>query len=101
MALSEDFAIGELQAGDLLIASTLPALEARALLAHQIGVTRERLEKAPRDILILHPGPMNEGVEIAPHVAAGPRSLVTAQVAAGVPVRMAILALLTEAGSDA
>ncbi|MBA3253594.1 MAG: peptide chain release factor N(5)-glutamine methyltransferase, partial [Burkholderiaceae bacterium] len=47
MALSEDFAIGELQAGDLLIASTLPALEARALLAHQIGVTRERLVARP------------------------------------------------------
>jgi len=47
MALSEESAIGELLAGDLLIASTLPALEARALLAHQLGVTRESLLARP------------------------------------------------------
>ena len=43
----------------------------------------------------MHPGPMNEGVEIAPDVAAGPRSLITEQVANGVPIRMAVLALCT------
>lgn len=69
--------------------------------ASRYGITERRLEISDRDVVVLHPGPMNEGVEIAPDVAAGPRSLVTAQVAAGVPVRMAVLALLTEAGGDA
>lgn len=47
MALSEDSAVGELRVGDLLNASTLPTLEARALLAHQLGVARERLITRP------------------------------------------------------
>ena len=47
MALSDESVIGELHAGDLLIASTLPALEARALLAHQLGVARESLVARP------------------------------------------------------
>ncbi len=42
----------------------------------------------------MHPGPMNEGVEIAPAVAEGPRSVITTQVANGVAVRMAVLQLL-------
>jgi aspartate carbamoyltransferase catalytic subunit len=40
------------------------------------GVTRERLEKAPRDLLIMHPGPMNRGVEIDSDVADGPHSVI-------------------------
>ena len=47
MALSEDSAVGELRVSDLLSASTLPTLEARALLAHQLGVARERLVTRP------------------------------------------------------
>ena len=47
MALSEESVVGELYAGDLLIASALPAFEARALLAHQLGVTRESLLARP------------------------------------------------------
>jgi aspartate carbamoyltransferase catalytic subunit len=47
----------------------------------------------------MHPGPMNEGVEIAPDVANGPRSLITEQVASGVPVRMAVLALCAGAAA--
>ncbi|MGZ8458783.1 MAG: aspartate/ornithine carbamoyltransferase family protein [Gemmatirosa sp.] len=58
------------------------------------GVTRERLERAPRDILILHPGPMNRGVEIASEVADGPYSVILDQVHNGVAVRMAVLYLL-------
>lgn len=58
------------------------------------GVTRERLEKAPRDILILHPGPMNRGVEIDSDVADGPHSVILHQVTNGVAVRMAVLYLL-------
>ena len=59
------------------------------------GVTRERLEHAPRDVLILHPGPMNRGVEIDSDVADGPHSVILPQVTNGVAVRMAVLYLLS------
>ena len=58
------------------------------------GVTRDRLEKAPRDVLILHPGPMNRGVEIDSDVADGPQSVILNQVTNGVAIRMAVLYLL-------
>jgi aspartate carbamoyltransferase catalytic subunit len=58
------------------------------------GISRERLERAPRDILILHPGPMNRGVEIDSDVADGPHSVILNQVTNGVAVRMAVLYLL-------
>src|SRR5829696_10071332 len=58
------------------------------------GVTRERLDHARRDILILHPGPMNRGVEIDSDVADGPHSVILNQVTNGVAVRMAVLYLL-------
>jgi aspartate carbamoyltransferase catalytic subunit len=58
------------------------------------GVTRERVEAAPRDLLILHPGPMNRGVEIDSDVADGPHSVILQQVTNGVAVRMAVLYLL-------
>jgi aspartate carbamoyltransferase catalytic subunit len=59
------------------------------------GVTRERLERAPKDLLILHPGPMNRGVEIDSDVADGPHSVILNQVTNGVAVRMAVLYLLS------
>ena len=58
------------------------------------GITRERLDRAPRDVLILHPGPMNRGVEIDSDVADGPHSVILDQVTNGVAVRMAVLYLL-------
>jgi aspartate carbamoyltransferase catalytic subunit len=58
------------------------------------GVTRARLEGAPRDTVILHPGPMNRGVEIDSAVADGPQSVILPQVTNGVAVRMAVLYLL-------
>ena len=58
------------------------------------GVTAERLEKAPRDLTIMHPGPMNRGVEIDSRVADGPHSVILDQVTNGVAVRMAVLYLL-------
>ena len=58
------------------------------------GVSRARLEKSPRDLLILHPGPMNRGVEIDSDVADGPHSVILHQVTNGVAVRMAVLYLL-------
>ena len=58
------------------------------------GVSLERVERAPRDLLILHPGPMNRGVEIDSDVADGPHSVILDQVTNGVAVRMAVLYLL-------
>jgi len=59
------------------------------------GLTRERLKAAKRGAIILHPGPMNRGVEIASDVADGPYSVILEQVANGVAVRMAVLYLLS------
>lgn len=58
------------------------------------GISRARLERAPRDLLILHPGPINRGVEIDSDVADGPHSVILDQVTNGVAVRMAVLYLL-------
>ncbi|MEO7040501.1 MAG: aspartate carbamoyltransferase catalytic subunit [Gemmatimonadaceae bacterium] len=58
------------------------------------GVTRERLERANHEVLIMHPGPMNRGVEIDSDVADGPHSVILNQVTNGVAVRMAVLYLL-------
>jgi aspartate carbamoyltransferase catalytic subunit len=58
------------------------------------GVTSERVERAPRELLILHPGPMNRGVEIDSDVADGPHSVILDQVTNGVAIRMAVLYLL-------
>jgi len=58
------------------------------------GVTPERLERSPRPITIMHPGPMNRGVEIDSRVADGPHSVILDQVTNGVAVRMAVLYLL-------
>jgi aspartate carbamoyltransferase catalytic subunit len=56
------------------------------------GLTEEHIAAhATRGCMVLHPGPMNEGVEIDPDVADGPRSLILEQVAEGIPVRMAAL----------
>jgi len=58
------------------------------------GVTRDRVERAPRELLILHPGPMNRGVEIDSDVADGPHAVILDQVTNGVAIRMAVLYLL-------
>src|SRR2546429_2717969 len=58
------------------------------------GLTSERVGRAKPDVIIMHPGPMNRGVEIATDVADGPYSVILDQVSAGVAVRMAILYLL-------
>ena len=58
------------------------------------GMTTERLRRAKPDVIIMHPGPMNRGVEIASEVADGPYSVILEQVANGVAVRMAVLYLL-------
>jgi aspartate carbamoyltransferase catalytic subunit len=63
------------------------------------GLTPERLRRAKEDVIIMHPGPMNRGVEIDSEVADGPFSVILEQVSNGVAVRMAVLYLL--AGQEA
>ena len=58
------------------------------------GMTDARVKRAKPDVIIMHPGPMNRGVEIASDVADGPYSVILEQVANGVAVRMAVLYLL-------
>lgn len=58
------------------------------------GLTAARLSRAARDAIVMHPGPMNRGVEIASEVADSPRSVILDQVANGVAVRMAVIYLL-------
>ncbi len=62
------------------------------------GLTNERLELAKKDAIVLHPGPMNRGIEIASEVADSSRSLILDQVKYGVAVRMAVLYLATGGG---
>ena len=59
------------------------------------GLTAQRLARAREDVLIMHPGPINRGVEITPEVADGPRSVILEQVTNGLAVRMAVLYLVT------
>ena len=65
------------------------------------GITPQRLELAKPDVLVMHPGPMNEGIEIDPEVAHGARSVIEEQVTNGVAVRMALLyGLITPARAE-
>lgn len=59
------------------------------------GLNKKRLERAKKDAIIMHPGPMNRGVEISPEVADGPRSVILHQVTNGLAVRMAVLYLVS------
>lgn len=71
-----------------------PALSANDyVLLYQLNA--ERLRRAKPDAIVLHPGPMNRGMEISPEVADGPQSCVLEQVTNGIAVRMALLFLLT------
>ncbi|HLZ08035.1 MAG TPA: aspartate carbamoyltransferase, partial [Chloroflexota bacterium] len=57
-------------------------------------LTEERVDRARSGAMVMHPGPLNEGIEIAPEVARGTQSLIEEQVTNGVAIRMAILYLL-------
>lgn len=59
------------------------------------GINRQRLKNAKKDILIMHPGPINRGVELTPDVADGPYSVILEQATNGIAVRMAALFLVT------
>ncbi|MCF7916498.1 MAG: aspartate carbamoyltransferase catalytic subunit [Candidatus Omnitrophica bacterium] len=57
------------------------------------GITEKRIEETNKNIIVMHPGPINRGVEIAPEVADGPNSVILDQVTNGIAVRMAVLYL--------
>ena len=62
--------------------------------SRRFGLALRHLELAKPDAIIMHPGPLNRGVEISPEVADGPHSVILDQVTNGVAVRMAVLLLL-------
>jgi aspartate carbamoyltransferase catalytic subunit len=64
------------------------------------GMTETRLQRARPDVIVMHPGPMNRGVEVESAVADGPSSVILEQVANGVAVRMAVLYLLAGREGD-
>lgn len=66
--------------------------------ARIFGLNQERLALAKKDAIVLHPGPMNRGLEIAPDVAYGSHSVITEQVTNGVAIRMAVLFLILTGG---
>ncbi len=68
--------------------------------ARLYGLTKDRLKRAEKDVLVLHPGPINRGVEIASDVADGISSVIMDQVTNGVAVRMAVLFLLSGGKSE-
>ena len=63
----------------------------------EFGITEERLKKAKKDIIVMHPGPINRGIEISSEVADGPSSVILEQVTNGIAVRMAVLFLVAQA----
>jgi aspartate carbamoyltransferase catalytic subunit len=62
--------------------------------AKYYGLDREKIKYAREDVIVMHPGPINRGVEISPEIADGPYSVILDQVSNGVAVRMALLYLL-------
>ena len=62
--------------------------------ARMFGINKEKLRHAKKDILIMHPGPTNRGVELSAEVADGEYSVILDQVANGLAIRMAVLYLL-------
>lgn len=75
----------------------IPSLREYAI---HYGITRKRLKLAKGDVLVMHPGPINRGVEMNPDVADGPWSVILDQVTNGVAVRMALLYLVMGGSKD-
>jgi aspartate carbamoyltransferase catalytic subunit len=69
--------------------------------SHYFGLTVERMKRAKPDILVMHPGPINRGLEMESEVADGPNSVILQQVTNGVAVRMAVLFLVNQAAAAA
>jgi len=68
--------------------------------ARIFGLNKKRLLLAKKDVLVLHPGPMNKGVEISPDVSYGDNSAIQEQVQNGVAIRMALLTLILTGGKN-
>jgi len=68
--------------------------------SHYFGLTLERMKRAKPDILVMHPGPINRGLEIESEVADGPNSVILEQVKNGLAVRMAVLFLVNQAAAQ-
>jgi len=66
----------------------------------QYGLTEEKLKAAKADAMIMHPGPINRGVEIESAVADGPRSVILQQVTHGIAIRMAVMSMTMGSGLD-
>ena len=64
------------------------------------GITQERLNKVKKNIIVMHPGPINRGIEISSEIADGPNSVILEQVTNGIAVRMAVLFLVAQANED-
>jgi aspartate carbamoyltransferase catalytic subunit len=64
------------------------------------GMDRARMDALPKHAIVMHPGPMNRGIEISAEVADDPRSVVLEQVSAGVAIRMAVMYLMMGGSSD-
>jgi aspartate carbamoyltransferase catalytic subunit len=65
------------------------------------GLTEERLQTAKPDAIVMHPGPINRGVEMDSQVADGPRSVILQQVSFGIAVRMAVMSMVMGAAAPA
>ncbi|HEX42991.1 MAG TPA: aspartate carbamoyltransferase catalytic subunit [Phycisphaerales bacterium] len=68
--------------------------------SHYFGLTAERMKRAKPDITVMHPGPINRGLEVESEVADGPNSVILQQVTNGVAVRMAVLFLVNHAAAQ-
>jgi len=62
------------------------------------GLNPQRFARCKKDVFVMHPGPMNRGIEISSDIADGPNSAILTQVTNGLAVRMAVLYLVTSAG---
>ena len=60
----------------------------------EFGLTKSKIKNAKKDVIVMHPGPINRGIEIDSNVADGPNSVILDQVSAGVSIRMAIMSLI-------
>ena len=60
----------------------------------EFGLTKNKIKSAKKDVIVMHPGPINRGIEIDSDVADGPNSVILDQVSAGISIRMAIMSLM-------
>ncbi len=68
--------------------------------SHYFGLTADRMKRAKPDIIVMHPGPINRGLEIESEVADGPNSVILKQVANGLAIRMGVLFLVNQAATQ-